>query len=75
MGIVMDLNDTENARSVYALLATGAGFASTRRYQPIAYWHQEGAMRIDNVTVDGVTVIRVCRSLDHASPDALREGG
>ena len=31
-------------------------------------------MEIDYVTADGVTVIRVCGSLDHASADALREG-
>ena len=31
-------------------------------------------MGIDYFTVDGVTVIRVCGSLDYASADALREG-
>jgi anti-anti-sigma factor len=31
-------------------------------------------MGIDYFTVDGVTVIRVCGSLDHASADMLREG-
>ena len=31
-------------------------------------------MGIEYFTVDGVTVIRVCGSLDHASADTLREG-
>jgi anti-anti-sigma factor len=31
-------------------------------------------MGIDYFSVDGVTVIRVCGPLDHASADALREG-
>ena len=53
--------------------AADAGLASTHRYKRIAYWHKEGAMGIDYFTVDGVTVIRVCGSLDHASADALRE--